>query len=544
VTPVIRFQCERCGKVLAVQDSKAGGAGTCPGCKERFRIPKGGASSPEDDQDSGEKLAFSQWSLRKSMIWLLVMQLAAFVVMVCSPIGCVLIVLNKPMSFQMVLELATAGFATVAGFGFFFMALPNWRLFLFSTIPSSSHYLVKEDRLVRYSRGNKVVEEVPYANIADVRMLIRRDVENPEITAKVLGIDLISFDDRGTILDRQFCRWSQKVHRHDLVLTQDFFAVPLKTVYRTIKKRVQQWQETHPASAKEAPRRGKRSQPSSPYLNPLITYVVAGVGLAVAFGVACLASFFFARGKEAKVNTAPAESGSGASQVAGPIEQPRPAGPASPAGAVAYWPLDEAQGTAANDASGNGSVGRIVGGEWVQGVKGSAVRLGGKSDYVDLGSARQLNFGSAAAFTITGWVAARSNGVLCSFRRQASIFPIIELSVRQGRLAGWVRDDTSGFGGARITGGSVNDGAWHHVALVRQTDGTIELFLDGASQGSSRGKSSGGPITTDLRALGCDRYLMATGKTPGFLAGDLDDFCVYNRAFTAAEITVLAGRKQ
>jgi hypothetical protein len=334
------------------------------------------------------------------------------------------------------------------------------------------------------------------------------------------------------------------MHRHDLVMIDDFFDVPLKSVYRKIKKRWEEWQETHPAPAKEVRPVSRPRKLLAWYQKPL-TYVFAGLGLMGLIGVVllvCLVSLLGHGKKDDKV-AAPPEA-----------EEARPTphenksverfGPKSQSGLLAYWPLDEGQGKAVNDASGNGSLGRIHGGEWLPGVQGSAVRLSGKGDFVDLGSERRLDFGPAAPFTLVGWVAARSNGVICSFRRQALLFPVIELSIRQGHLFGWVRDDTSGFGGAKVTGALVNDGKWHHVALRRQEDGSLELFLDGASQGSSKGKSSGGPITTDLRTLGCDRLLLSREKAPGYLAGDFDEFCVYNRLVAPAEIAALAGRKE
>jgi len=47
------------------------------------------------------------------------------------------------------------------------------------------------------------------------------------------------------------------------------------------------------------------------------------------------------------------------------------------------------------------------------------------------------------------------------------------------------------------------------------TGRTIEVFLDGVSQGRDKGEHSGGAITTDLRALGSDRFV--AGKKKGGL---------------------------
>jgi hypothetical protein len=547
---VIRFQCEHCGKPLVLQGS-GGAVGTCPHCKKQFRVPGPSPAPTDHGKDAEDTLLFSQWGLRKGLVWFLGFQLLAFVVMVGSAIGCVVVVLLEPLSFRLIYVVIFASLVAGVGLCYCLMLLPNWRLFFFSTIPSSSRYVVTSDRLVRYGRADGVVEQIPFANIAAVRLLTRRNVENPEITAKIIGIDLKNHEDRATILDRQFCLWSQKMHRHDLVLINDFFEVPLKTVFRTIKRRWQLWQETHPLAVKEQPPSLPRRR-SAWYQTPL-TYTLAGLGLWLT-GLVCLGGLawlvnFMGRGHGGD-NAAPAPGeGPAPLQVVKPAEPAEPAkfaeqsGPRSVPGLVAYWPCDEGQGKALTDASGNGSHGRVQGGQWIQGPKGSALRLGGKGDFVDLGSERQLNFGPGAPFTLAGWVATESNGVICSFRNQKSLFPIIELSVRQGHLNGWVRDDTSGFGGAKVNGASVNDGKWHHVALLREGDGTIELFLEGASQGRSKGESSGGPITTDLRTLGCDRFLINKEKAPGYLAGDFHEFCVYNRALAVAEVSALAGRK-
>jgi hypothetical protein len=491
-------------------------------------------------QDAEDTLSFSPSRLRGALVWLLGFQLLAFVVMVSSAIGCVVVLIIEPISLRMIGGLIFIALVAMVAVCYFFMAMSNWRLFFFSTIPSSSHYLVMPDRLVRYSRAGKVVEEIPFANIAAVRSLTRRNVENPEITAKVIGIDLNNLDDRKTILDRQFCLWSRTVHRHDVVLIADFFDAPLKVVYQKIKKRWQQWQTAHPAAAKEASSTRQPRQKVAWYQDTG-TYAVGCVvllGLFVLGGLTVVGGLYLLRlGKGAALAV---DNGPGPQQAVKPAEH---SGPKDLPGLAAHWPLNEAQGKLANDASGNGVPGHIQGGQWVQGVQGPALRLDGKGDFVDLGAEPRLNFPKGGTFTVGGWIATQSNGVICSFRKRGTLFPIIELSVRQGNLFGWVRDDTSGKGGAKVTGGSVHDGQRHHVALVRQADGTIELFLDGVSQGRAKGENSGGPITTDLRALGCDLLLKTRDQPPGYLGGDFDDFRVYNRALAQTEIAALAGRK-
>src|SRR4051812_12937978 len=40
----IVFNCPRCGKMLSVPDSQAGGGGTCSGCKAAVQVPSAGSS--------------------------------------------------------------------------------------------------------------------------------------------------------------------------------------------------------------------------------------------------------------------------------------------------------------------------------------------------------------------------------------------------------------------------------------------------------------------------------------------------------------------
>ena len=106
-------------------------------------------------------------------------------------------------------------------------------------------------------------------------------------------------------------------------------------------------------------------------------------------------------------------------------------------------------------------------------------------------------------------------------------------------------DDNSGFGGVQLSGGSIKDGQWHHFALTREPNGTVELFLDGRTQGRNVGKNSGGPITTDLRALASDRFVVASSKkaTP-YLAGRIDEVRLYDRVLAPEEVAILARQQR
>jgi hypothetical protein len=235
--------------------------------------------------------------------------------------------------------------------------------------------------------------------------------------------------------------------------------------------------------------------------------------------------------------------------LAPPLEAPPRKEPPSPKdmpGLLAYWALDEQSGAkAADSAPGGANAATVHGGKWVKGVRGGALELDGGKDYVDCGAAAGLNFQAGAPFTVTGWVrTARPLGTVVSFRHSKDGGPAIDLLIAGGALQGLVREDRKELGQhALVTGGRVADGQWHHFALTR-TGTAIELYLDGASQGRAVGRDAGGPITTDLRALGSERAWVQRGINPAdhrFLQGALDEVCVFGRALSADEVKRLAG---
>jgi hypothetical protein len=213
-------------------------------------------------------------------------------------------------------------------------------------------------------------------------------------------------------------------------------------------------------------------------------------------------------------------------------------------GLLGYWRFDEGQGTRAADSSGNGLHATVVNGRWVEGVRGKALHLSGPGSYLDYGDSPRLSFAAGAPFTLSLWArTGRARGTLLSQRHNARGGPVIDILLDAGRVTAQVRQDGTDLAApVTLNGGTAGDGAWHHVALTRDGE-TLELFLDGVSQGRNRGELSGGAITTNWRALGSERYWTANGSfgDPSF-EGSLDEFCAFGRTLRADEVRALAGR--
>jgi hypothetical protein len=213
-------------------------------------------------------------------------------------------------------------------------------------------------------------------------------------------------------------------------------------------------------------------------------------------------------------------------------------------GLLAYWSFEEGEGVQAADASGNGLHAKLVHAGWSDGIRGKSLRLTGKGSYLDFGDSPRLSFAARAPFTIAFWTrTTRSKGTLLSQRNSRDGGALMDVLITEGKAKAQVRQDGNDvFGPTEVNSGPINDGDWHHLALLREGD-RIELFLDGVSQGRKSGSLCGGAITTDLRALGAERYWLnhfAFGD-PHF-EGDMDEFCIFDRVLMAKEIAALALR--
>ena len=189
----------------------------------------------------------------------------------------------------------------------------------------------------------------------------------------------------------------------------------------------------------------------------------------------------------------------------------------------------------ANDSSGNGNSGTVVGATLVPdraGNPAAAYEFDGTSAYVDAGN----SLGTAnTPFTVSAW--------MCSTNAQYQILAAKKIAGawRAGQWQLGVTETQASFSFSTQYGSVhsatvdvlVHDGVWHHVCGVLDSTGS-KLFIDGVMVASN----------TDIDPVGQHDSTIFIGArndsaSPKFFDGKLDDVRIYNRAISDAEVAVL-----
>ncbi len=169
---------------------------------------------------------------------------------------------------------------------------------------------------------------------------------------------------------------------------------------------------------------------------------------------------------------------------------------------VAYWRFDEGQGQSTVDLAGNnngrlGSSGNADGSDpiWVNSIfphthsGGNALIFDGENDYLYVLDTDELDFG-VGDFTITLWIKTTqsppANNWPIIINKLGTVANPSGYQIFLSDLANtgkihfkiWSGGTTAGI----VSSSIVNDGVWHHIAATK-TDSTLELFIDGTSQG-------------------------------------------------------------
>jgi hypothetical protein len=210
---------------------------------------------------------------------------------------------------------------------------------------------------------------------------------------------------------------------------------------------------------------------------------------------------------------------------------------ASPPLMHAHLEFDQASGTSATDASGNGWNGTLVNGPlWSPGIIGNAVDLDGTNDYVRIPSG-VVN--GLTEVTIAAWVNLDSlNNWARLFDFGAGTTTNMFLAPRSGITNLPVfAITTSGSGGEQRINSStaIATGAWTHVAVTIGT-GTGIIYVNGLEVGRN---SSMSLIPAALGAT-TQNYIGRSQYSDPYLNGRVDDFRIYDEALSATEIAELA----
>ncbi len=209
---------------------------------------------------------------------------------------------------------------------------------------------------------------------------------------------------------------------------------------------------------------------------------------------------------------------------------------------VGHWKLDDGSGTAAVDSSANNNNGALHGGpQWVAGYDGDALEFDGGNDYVELPIGSVIN--SLTNSTFATWVNFSNAGGawqrIFDFGSDTTFYMF--LTPRMGTAGPMRFGITTAGGGATeqiATAPSALASGWHHVAVTIDVDGdTITLYLDAVvvAQNTEATLSPSDLGVTTNNWLGRSQY-----AGDAFYSGLIDDFRIYSRALTQAEIAYVA----
>lgn len=195
---------------------------------------------------------------------------------------------------------------------------------------------------------------------------------------------------------------------------------------------------------------------------------------------------------------------------------------------IAHWSFDQSSGTVLTDDSGNGRSGTFSGTPtWMAGRLNNALAFDG-SDNVALGNITQIN--GASKLTLATWMKRTSAGSKVLVGKQATNQDVAIEAYGDGRIYFQMSKGSDTYGYLTL-----NDTAWHHIALV--FDGTLsgnanrlKAYVDGVQKTLTFKGTVSTSTTTNTTPFNI-------GKMSGeYSNGQVDDTWLYTRALNQAEV--------
>ncbi|HUV62732.1 MAG TPA: LamG-like jellyroll fold domain-containing protein [Sedimentisphaerales bacterium] len=202
---------------------------------------------------------------------------------------------------------------------------------------------------------------------------------------------------------------------------------------------------------------------------------------------------------------------------------------------VAWWKLDETSGTRAEDSSGFGNHGTLLGDvAWVAGRLGGAWQADGNGDHIEVPDNPSLNISDAV--TVSAWVYASASGSRELIEKGGTGGQAWgnAYSIRMSNLIvqfhGHASDPPLGLSSKN----TIPQNEWVHIAAtfdLRAEGNNQKIYINGIMDAENRNEL---PLTVVASPLliGADAY----GTRRYWWSGGIDDIHIFNRALAEAEI--------
>lgn len=208
-------------------------------------------------------------------------------------------------------------------------------------------------------------------------------------------------------------------------------------------------------------------------------------------------------------------------------------------GLIGHWTFDEGSGLLAADVAG-GHDGSLIGSlTWGPGRLATGLVFDSADDVVDVPSAAADGL---ADMTIAAWVRLNSGGqhAVVSGANSSNSNELLLFIKSPTEIRFFTGDRSNTYG--KWTVPALDDGAWHHLAVIRDATGDrVELFLDGVSQGSVNKNVPTLSIAPGGLVFGQEQDSVGGGYSAAqALDGTLDDVRFYDRLLSPQKIAALA----
>lgn len=208
-------------------------------------------------------------------------------------------------------------------------------------------------------------------------------------------------------------------------------------------------------------------------------------------------------------------------------------------GLLAWWKLDETNGSIHADASGNGHTGtRVNSPAFTDGILNGALNFDGGDRYVNL-NAHVVDFKDLGQGSISAWFQTNTGSLRTIFSASdgGDANRDLRLYIETGRLKYKLRGDIGTSESSLSSPGTVNDNEWHHAAVTVDAARNATLYLDGEVAATGVRAFFNGLFDIDTMSIG--RTVNGNASAEPF-RGEVDDLRVYQRALSHEEVRDLA----